>query len=336
VENLLSLMALLAKLWEHRNLIRRKYKTSHSGARIPNSVPIRVQLHVEAQQVILMPIELSDLQDIDFSSPCAGREEIRGILPQRFEMELLSAVILCDPVRQLVVGYKDLKADDFWVRGHMPGFAIFPGVLMCEAAGQLSSFYCSTQGVNEPGIFMLLVAIDEARFVRAVRLGERLVMVGTGVKIHRRLSKFRVFGFVDSEKAFEVLITLAPYPLPTAAVSSNLPDKGIIGPSLGEAISSGLPNGEKKTVEQLTAELAELEKQFPLPDTEAIHADCRWLESRWGSELLAPYRGKHIAVYNGSVIGHSDNALKLELELSRSLRVHPQRLVISYIDPPEF
>ena len=41
------------------------------------------------------------------------------------------------PEQHLVVGYKDVRADEFWVRGHMPGNPLLPGVLMCEAAAQL-------------------------------------------------------------------------------------------------------------------------------------------------------------------------------------------------------
>ena len=74
---------------------------------------------------------------------------VRAVNPHRFEMEMLSAVVLLDPARKLVVGYKDLTAQDFWVRGHMPGYPLFPGVLMCEAAAQLCCYYTTSQKVTD-------------------------------------------------------------------------------------------------------------------------------------------------------------------------------------------
>jgi 3-hydroxyacyl-[acyl-carrier-protein] dehydratase len=152
----------------------------------------------------------ADLAALDYSRLVAGPDEIRAVNPQRYEFELLSGIVHVDPARHVVVGFKDLAADDFWTRGHMPGFPLFPGVLMCEAAAQLCGWYYISQKVGDPGVLLGLGGIDEARFVRAVRPGERLVMVGTGVKIHRRMTKFRVVGTVAGEKAFELVVAGVP------------------------------------------------------------------------------------------------------------------------------
>ena len=41
-----------------------------------------------------------------------------------------------------IVGYKDVREDEFWVEGHIPGRPLLPGVIMIEAAAQLASFLC--------------------------------------------------------------------------------------------------------------------------------------------------------------------------------------------------
>jgi 3-hydroxyacyl-[acyl-carrier-protein] dehydratase len=151
-----------------------------------------------------------DLAAIDFSNVLAGIDEIRALNPHRHEFEMLTAVVYLDSVHHVIVGYKDLTDKEFWVRGHMPGFPLMPGVLMCEAAAQLSSFYYSRQKIGDPGVLLGLGGLDETRFVRQVRPGERLVMVGTGVKIHRRMTKMRVVGTVNGEKTFETLVTGVP------------------------------------------------------------------------------------------------------------------------------
>jgi 3-hydroxyacyl-[acyl-carrier-protein] dehydratase len=151
-----------------------------------------------------------DLDCLDFSQPLADLEQIRAVNPQRFEMEMLTGILFIDPAKHLIVGYKDLTENDFWVRGHMPGYPILPGVMMCEAAAQLCCFYSVTQKVTDPGALMGLGGIEGARFHRPVRPGDRLVLTGTGLKVHRRLNKFEVAGYVGTEKAFETVVIGVP------------------------------------------------------------------------------------------------------------------------------
>jgi 3-hydroxyacyl-[acyl-carrier-protein] dehydratase len=151
-----------------------------------------------------------DPTTLDLSKPIAGIDQIRTVLPHRFEMEMLTAIVLLDPAHKRIVGYKDLTPNDFWVRGHMPGYPLFPGVLMCEAAAQLCCYYNVSLKVNDPGVLMGLGGIEEARFHRPVRPGERLVLIGTGIKVHRRLTRFRTVGYVGAEKAFETLVIGVP------------------------------------------------------------------------------------------------------------------------------
>jgi 3-hydroxyacyl-[acyl-carrier-protein] dehydratase len=151
-----------------------------------------------------------DLAAIDFSNVVAGIDEIRTINPHRYEFEMLTAIVHINPTHHVIVGYKDVTPNEFWVRGHMPGFPLMPGVLMCEAAAQLCGFYYVHQKIGDPGALLGLAGIDETRFVRQVRPGERLVLVGTGAKINRRMTKFRVVGTVNGEKVFETLVSGVP------------------------------------------------------------------------------------------------------------------------------
>ena len=146
----------------------------------------------------------------DFARPVAGIEEIRAANPHRHEFEMLSGIVHVDPAAHVIVGFKDAAAGDFWARGHMPGFPLFPGVLMCEAGAQLAAYYYTAQKVGDPGVLLGLGGIDEAKFVRPLRPGERLVLVGTGLRVHRRLTRFRVVGYVGTDRAFEAVITGVP------------------------------------------------------------------------------------------------------------------------------
>lgn len=149
-----------------------------------------------------MPPELHyDLGQIDFSNVVADLDTIQRVNPQRFEMVQLDAVIYFDTVAQVIVGYKDVRFDEFWVRGHMPGFPLLPGVLMCEASAQLCSYYAMTAFEFE-GDFIGFSGMGEVRFRSPVRPGERLVLVAKVMKFHRRQMLFNVQGFVKDRMVF--------------------------------------------------------------------------------------------------------------------------------------
>ena len=147
------------------------------------------------------PGALFDLSQVDFGRVVADRDEIHRYNPQRFDMEQLTAVVHLDPSQHLIVGYKDVSADEFWVRGHMPGYPLLPGVLMCEAAAQLCSYFCLKAGLLQ-GDFIGFGGLENVQFRGPVRPGDRLVLVAKGQKLHRRKTVFNVQGFVGGVMVF--------------------------------------------------------------------------------------------------------------------------------------
>jgi 3-hydroxyacyl-[acyl-carrier-protein] dehydratase len=147
--------------------------------------------------------------DLDLGRIVADIDAIRRVNPQRFEMEQLSAIVHLDPEQQVIVGYKDVGFDEFWVRGHMPGYPILPGVLLCEAAAQLCSYYITTQGLLQ-GDFLGFGGLEQVRFRGSVHPGDRLVLIGKLARYHRRQTIFNVQGFVGSSMVFHADIIGVP------------------------------------------------------------------------------------------------------------------------------
>jgi 3-hydroxyacyl-[acyl-carrier-protein] dehydratase len=87
------------------------------------------------------PPLLFDLSQIDLTKePVFDKEAICRLNPQRFEMQQLDGILWYDKKKLLVLGYKDVTEDEFWIRGHIPDRPLMPAVIMVEAAAQLSSF----------------------------------------------------------------------------------------------------------------------------------------------------------------------------------------------------
>ncbi len=145
-----------------------------------------------------------DLKRIDLQRIEVPIEEIRQINPHRFEMEQLGGIFRLLPEEGIVVGFKDVRDDEFWVRGHIPGHPLLPGVLMVEAAAQLCSFYQCR--VHPTTGFFGFGGIEEVRFRAAVRPGDRLILIGKAVQVHPRRSIFQTLGMVGEKIAFEATI----------------------------------------------------------------------------------------------------------------------------------
>ena len=76
-----------------------------------------------------------------------------------------------------------------------------PGVLMCEAAAQLCGYYIVTSGLLQ-GDFVGFGGMDNVRFRGPVKPGDRLVLIGKGLRVHPRQCTFNVQGFVGSAMVF--------------------------------------------------------------------------------------------------------------------------------------
>jgi 3-hydroxyacyl-[acyl-carrier-protein] dehydratase len=155
------------------------------------------------------PPLLFDPAQLDLNRVVADQEAIRKVNPQRFEMEQLTAVVHIDTEQHLLAGYKDVQADEFWCRGHMPGYPLLPGALMCEAAGQLASYYISSTNLF-PGNFFGFGGLENVRFRGQVRPGDRFVVIAKGTKLHHRQVAFAVQGFVGTTMVFQADVLGVP------------------------------------------------------------------------------------------------------------------------------
>lgn len=159
-----------------------------------------------------------DPSTIDFQNVVADIEEIRKYNPQRYEMEQLTAIVYVDEETHVCAGYKDVTKDDVWVRGHMPGMPLMPGVFMCEAAAQLCSWV--TQKYNLLDAEMVGLGGLEVRFRGPVVPGDRLLIACQKLKARRgRLINCRFQGTVGENIVVDG--TIIGIPLPVDQLTAN-------------------------------------------------------------------------------------------------------------------
>jgi 3-hydroxyacyl-[acyl-carrier-protein] dehydratase len=147
------------------------------------------------------PHTLFDISGIDLNKVLFGPEEIRQVNPHRGDMEMLQGVIWADETIHALVGYKDIRADEFWVAGHIPGRPLFPGVLMIETAAQLASFY-TKKYIKWPG-FIGFGAANECRFRGQVVPGQRMIFLCQLIWHRHRRINCKAQGLVDGNLVFE-------------------------------------------------------------------------------------------------------------------------------------
>jgi 3-hydroxyacyl-[acyl-carrier-protein] dehydratase len=151
----------------------------------------------------MAPPFLFDLSTLDFNNIVVPIEGIRAVIPQRFEMELLSSILYIDD--DVIVGVKDVTNDEFWVRGHIPGRPLMPGVMMIECAAQLCA-YQTMKRHPEMG-FIGFARCDDAIFRGTVRPPSKLIMIAKMTEITRRRAIARCQGICEGKLVFEATIT---------------------------------------------------------------------------------------------------------------------------------
>ena len=149
---------------------------------------------------------LFDLSVIDLNSkPVFTREDILKVNPQDYEMQQLDGVLWYDKDKRLVLGYKDVTENEFWIRGHIPGRPIMPAVIMVESAAQLLSFF--VKKVYCVDGFIGFTGIEATKFRSAVIPGQRLYLLGHITKFSSRKFTAYVQGVVGETLVFETEVS---------------------------------------------------------------------------------------------------------------------------------
>jgi len=158
-----------------------------------------------------MPVEpIIDLSALDLGARVMSREDVATWNPHRGVMALLDAVIWLKDDLSQGVALKEVRDDEFWVTGHIPGRPIMPGVLMVEAAAQLASLLYYKRAMVDT--FAGFTRIEDVSFRGQVVPGDSLYLLCTEVKFSPKRFVTDVQGLVSGQIVFEGRITGMNFP----------------------------------------------------------------------------------------------------------------------------
>lgn len=152
---------------------------------------------------------LIDFESLDLTRVVVDQETLKGFLKQRHRFLMLDGILHEDVEERLIVGYKDIRSDDWWAADHIPGRPMFPGALQIETAAQISSYDYSAHrldGEFAEGKFVGFGGVDNCRFRGLVQPDCRMIFAIHLMKHSRRMFRYQAQGFVDQQRVFEAEI----------------------------------------------------------------------------------------------------------------------------------
>jgi len=131
-------------------------------------------------------------------------EQIKEMLPHREPFLFVDAVTKLEA--NLIQGYRDIKADEFYFAGHFPGNPVLPGVMMVEAIAQIGIMLVCKFREERRGRNTLFAGIENVRFRRQVQPGDRLLLSADIVGGRSSVYKIHGTAKVGDELACEAVV----------------------------------------------------------------------------------------------------------------------------------
>ena len=127
--------------------------------------------------------------------------EIEDLLPHRAPFLFVDEIIEAD--REKIVARHVFTENEFFFKGHFPGYPVVPGVILIEAMAQSGGAGLRKLGIIGDDSLFFLGSVDKVKFRRQVRPGDEVRSEIVNLRISAKTIKQSGRAFVGEELAAE-------------------------------------------------------------------------------------------------------------------------------------
>ncbi len=125
-----------------------------------------------------------DPRDYPSDKPALDLDGIHQLIPHRHEFTQVHSILNWNDEEKSCVGFRKGEEDEFWVRGHIPGRPMLPGVLLLEALAQVGIIQIHARcGMSDYHPWIGFAGAEGVRFRGVVHPGEDLWLPGHLIKL---------------------------------------------------------------------------------------------------------------------------------------------------------
>jgi len=132
------------------------------------------------------------------------RKEIMEFLPHREPMLLVDQMEVDE--NKVAHARYTVTGEEFFLKGHFPGYPVVPGVILCEIMGQCCSLLVKEFLVGRTPFY---AGLDKVRFKRQVRPGDTIEVKGHITKQRAMVFFVQAEARVDGELCAQGVLSFA-------------------------------------------------------------------------------------------------------------------------------
>ena len=129
------------------------------------------------------------------------KNNIQNLLPHKKPFLFVDEIIEAD--REKIVARHVFTEEEFFFKGHFPGYPVVPGVILIETMAQSGGAGLRKIGVLGAESLFFLASVDKVKFRRQVRPGEEVRSEIQNLRISPNMIKQSGKAFVGEELAAE-------------------------------------------------------------------------------------------------------------------------------------
>ncbi|MDR1458272.1 MAG: beta-hydroxyacyl-ACP dehydratase [Puniceicoccales bacterium] len=133
------------------------------------------------------------------------------LIPHRPPFLFLDKIIEIGDTNAIV--QKTFSENDFFYKGHYPGYPITPGVILCEAVFQVAAYFAinklTKESVAMENMVPVLAKINDARFRRSVFPGDTVILKAELLEFIGKFMIMQGSVFQDEKASVSVKFSIA-------------------------------------------------------------------------------------------------------------------------------